>query len=44
MHYHTLTAILSFGVGAFAASLKQVSNYNNDAKAKPGMWVHPKRM
>ncbi|KAJ4292488.1 hypothetical protein N0V90_009150 [Kalmusia sp. IMI 367209] len=40
MHYSTLATVLSLGAGTFAASLKQISNYNNDAKAKPGMWVY----
>lgn len=28
-----------FGSAALAAQLTQVSNYNNNAKAKPGMYV-----
>jgi hypothetical protein len=39
MHLPILVATLTFGSTALAASLVQVSNYNNSAKAKPGMYV-----
>ncbi|CAI6339643.1 unnamed protein product [Periconia digitata] len=40
MLYSTLLAIPAFAATAFSAQLTQVTNYNNNAKAKPGMWVY----
>ena len=37
MHCQSFVSVLLFVASTFAASLKQVTNYNNDAKAKPGM-------